>query len=72
MKGRRTFYLGEEIRKLNKEGLKGDKRRLNDGKLSRKEEIRRKERKGINGNKERETNRKENGRNAKRKNRQNR
>jgi hypothetical protein len=57
---------------LNKEGLKGDRRRLDEWKLNRKEEIRRKGRKGIKGNKERETKRKENGSNTKRKNRQNR
>jgi hypothetical protein len=72
MMGIKTCYLGDEMREFNKEGLKRDRRRLNEGKLNRKEEIKRKKRKGIKGNKERETNRKENGRNAKRKNRQNR
>jgi hypothetical protein len=32
---------------LNKEGLKGDRRRLNEWKLNRNKEIRRKERKSI-------------------------
>lgn len=44
---------------MNKEGLKGDRKRLNDWKLNRKEKIRRKERKEKR-EKERETNRKEN------------
>ena len=70
--GRRTCKLGEETQKLNKEGLKGDRKRLNEGKLNRRKEIRRKQRKGLKGNKERETKRKENGTNAKRKNRQKR
>jgi hypothetical protein len=34
--------LGDEIRDLNKEGLKGDRRKLKQGKLNRKEEVRRK------------------------------
>ena len=45
MMGRMTCYLGEEIRELNKEGLKGNRRRLNKWKVNRKEEIRREERK---------------------------